>query len=266
MSGELAQLVERYGGVVRSAPAVREVTLDCAAVVRDFLHRLHAPSRRIYVFLTGAGATALLEEADRQGHLAVAVESLTHGTIACRGPKPAAALRRYGIGTSVCAVSPYTSHELLDAMTSLELNGADVTIVHYGERSGTVADALRHRGCTLHELCIYEWRLPEDLGPLEEMARSIVGRVVDAVVFTSQVQWLHLRRVAASLNLLDDLIRALNDDIIVAAVGPICSAALEEAGVRPRIVPQHPKMAPLVAALARHFSTVGNPRALSERL
>ena len=36
MGSELAELVRRYGGVVRSAPAVREAPLDCADVVADF--------------------------------------------------------------------------------------------------------------------------------------------------------------------------------------------------------------------------------------
>ena len=268
MRGELAQLVQRYGGVVRSAPAVREATLDCAEVVSDFLNRLHAPARRIHVFLTGAGVNALLQEAERQGQLGFAVESLRRGTIACRGPKPSAALKRYGLSTNVSAASPFTSHDLLEAMACLDLSGADITVIHYGERSEALGEALRQRGAMLHELCVYEWRLPEDVGPLERMVCGVVRREVDAVIFTSQVQWKHLRRVAASLGLLNDLVRALNDDIVVAAVGPVCSAALHEAGVRPRVVPQNPKMAPLVAALARHFSAPNstNPTNPTNRL
>jgi uroporphyrinogen-III synthase len=33
MSGEMAELVRRYGGTVRSAPAVSEAPIDCTAVV-----------------------------------------------------------------------------------------------------------------------------------------------------------------------------------------------------------------------------------------
>jgi uroporphyrinogen-III synthase len=86
------------------------------------------------------------------------------------------------------------------------------------------------------------------------LARDIVGREVDAIIFTSQVQWKHLRRVASDLSLVEALVQALNTDVIVASVGPICSAALTDAGVRPRVVPDNPKMGPLVAALAQHFS------------
>lgn len=254
MGGELAQLVRRYGGVVRSAPAVREATLDCEQVVGGFLKRLQAPGRQIHVFLTGAGATALLQEVERQGQLAFAIEALKRGTIACRGPKPAAALKRYGVTTDVSAASPFTSHDLLEGMACLDLRAADITVIHYGERNEALADALRQRGATLHELCVYEWRLPKDVGPLEEMARAIIRREVDAVLFTSQVQWKHLRQVSSGMGLDAALAQALITDVVVAAVGPICSAALGQAGVTPHIVPDNPKMGALVAAVARYFS------------
>ncbi len=254
MSGELAELVRRRGGIVRSAPAVREAPVDCADVVAAFIEHLRAPARRVHVFLTGAGATALFQEAERQGQLASVIDSITHGTVVCRGPKPAAALKRFGVSASVSAASPYTSTELLEAMTSIDLAGADVTVVHYGERNGVLAGALQLRGAVLNELCLYEWQLPDDVAPLRDIVHAILARQVDAVVFTSQVQWKHLARVAGDLGVADALVQALSTDTVVASVGPICSTALTEAGVRPHVVPENPKMGPLVAALAQYFS------------
>jgi uroporphyrinogen-III synthase len=253
MGTELAELVKRHGGLVRSAPAVHEAPLDCAAVVSDFLNRIRTPARRVHVFLTGAGATALFEEAERQGELPFITESMRAGTSVCRGPKPTAALKRHGLSPNACAASPYTSRELLEAMDGIDLEGAEVTLVHYGERNESLSEELQKRGAALNELCLYEWRLPDDVGPLQDLARGIATLEVDAVMFTSQVQWKHLLRVATALGLADALVRALNGGIVVAAVGPICSAALDAAGVRPHVVPDNPKMGPLVAALADHF-------------
>ena len=254
MGTELAELVRRHGGVVRSAAAVREAPLDCAAVVSDFLERLRRPARRVHIFLTGAGATALFQEAERQGQLPFVIESIRAGTIICRGPKPTAALKRYGLSPNASAASPYTSHELLEAMTGIDLAGAEVTLVHYGERNESLSDELRQRGAALNELCLYEWRLPDDVGPLQDLAGDLVKLELDAVVFTSQVQWKHLLQVATALGLGDDLIHALKSHVVVAAVGPICSAALDAAGVHPQVVPDNPKMGPLVTALAEYFS------------
>jgi len=141
-------------------------------------------------------------------------------------------------------------------MTGTDLAGAEVTLVHYGERNESLSDELRQRGAALNELCLYEWRLPEDVGPLQDLARSLVNHEVDAVMFTSQVQWKHLLRVATGLGLADALVHALNGNVVVAAVGPICSGALSAAGVHPHVIPDNPKMGPLVSALAEYFTQV----------
>ena len=254
MGAEMAKLVRSHGGIVRSVPAVREATLECGDLVAGFISRLETCARRVHVFLTGAGTSALMTEAERQHRLPFLVESLRRGTIVCRGPKPTAALKRYGLAADVAAAPPYTTAEMLDAMASVDLAGAEVTIVHYGERSESLAAALARRGALLQELCVYEWRLPEDVGPLKRLVRDIVNGEVDAVVFTSQVQAKHLLQIASELTLREALVRALRTGVVAAAVGPVCSAALIEAGIDPRVVPENPKMRPLVTALAQYFA------------
>ena len=58
--------------------------------------------------------------------------------------------------------------------------------------------------------------------------------------------WLVAGRSGGTLKLLN----ALNSDIVVAAVGPTCAEALRAAGIEPDVVPEQPKMAPMVTALA----------------
>jgi uroporphyrinogen-III synthase len=255
MSSELAELVRRHGGVVRAAPAVREAPLDCSGIVAGFVAQLRSPASRVFVFLTGAEATALLQEAERQRELPFVIDSLNRGIVVCRGPKPAAALKRYGVSARVSSASPYTSRELIESMSGLDLTQSEVTLVHYGERNEALASALQGRAAAVSEMCLYEWRMPDDIEPLRGLARAIAGREIDAVVFTSQVQWKHLARVACELGIAEAVEAALAGGIVVAAIGPICSAALNQAGVRPHVVPENPKMAPLVVALAQYFST-----------
>ena len=46
---------------------------------------------------------------------------------------------------------------------------------------------------------------------------------------------------------------ALNADVIVAAVGPVCADALKQDGVTPDVQPADPKMGPLLMALADYI-------------
>ena len=134
----------------------------------------------------------------------------------------------------------------------VNVGGRDVALAHYGERNTALADELRHRGARLDEVCPYEWALPEDTAPLRELVRTIATSV-DAVAFTSQIQVRNLFAVAAQLGLTEQVKAALNDDVIVAAVGPVCADALKAAGVVPDVQPADPKMGPLLLALADYI-------------
>jgi uroporphyrinogen-III synthase len=254
MGGEMAELIRRHGGVPRQVPSVREAPVDCADEVATFLQRLETPRPRLIVFLTGVGASALIREADRQNRMPFLLEALSRATLVCRGPKPTSALTRVGLVPTISAADPYTSREVLDAIGHIELIGVDATLIHYGERNDVLSDELRARGAVLDELCLYEWLMPDDLQPMRNLIREVIAGEVDAVVFTSQIQGRHLLSVASDMQMADALVEALNTKVIVAAVGPICQAALVASGITPHVVPDNPKMVPLVTALAAHYS------------
>ena len=85
--------------------------------------------------------------------------------------------------------------------------GRGVALLHYGERSEVLADALAGWGARVRELCLYEWRLPEDTGPLRSLIAGVVAGEVDALAFTSQVQLRHLLRVAEEMGEREALLR-----------------------------------------------------------
>ncbi len=250
MSGEMAGLVRRYGGDPLPVPTVRESGLDCSAVVDAFVSELSSGSFEVVVFLTGAGVRALFGEADRLGRLPELRAGLARVTTVCRGPKPSSALRKVGVPVGISAGEPYTTEELLDAMSGLDLTGRGVAVVHYGERNADIAAALRARDAHIEELSLYKWQLPADTAPIRALVQTLIDGGVDAITFTSQVQARHLFRIAAEMGLTQPLTNALNERVIVASVAPTCAAALRNLGVAPRVIPEHSKMGHLVRALA----------------
>jgi len=266
MSGEMGELVRRYGGIPQCVPAVRETPIDCSGPVSDFLRTLETDAPRVVVFLTGVGATALFDEAERQGRLPFLLDSLSRATLVCRGPKPAAALKRRRLSPAFSIREPYTSNELLEALNDRDLRDVEVVLLHYGERNDTLAHELRARGARLNELCVYEWQLPEDTEPMRALVDDVLAGRVDAVVFTSQIQGRHLLQVASAMGVGAPFVSALNSRTVIATVGPVCCAALEQAGLTPHVVPANPKMGPLVAALAEYFHAVPRDENASVKL
>jgi uroporphyrinogen-III synthase len=90
---------------------------------------------------------------------------------------------------------------------------------------------------------------------LQNLIDDCLRKRVDAIVFTSQVQVRHLFLVASRMGCEHQLAMALQKNIVVASVGPTCTAILQQYGVAPHVVPEHPKMGHLVKALADSFPT-----------
>jgi uroporphyrinogen-III synthase len=259
---ELAAMVERLGGTPVMAPAVLErPSEDDAGPV---LTRIARGDFRVAIVLTGAGATALLAEAERRGVLDEVRRALANMLVVCRGPKPQAALKRHGLTAGLSTARPHTSQELLDALASTHLEGVPVLLLHYGERNTALSDALRARGGLVEDVCLYEWALPEDVEPLARVIQRIIAGEIDALLVTSQVQFRFLMEIAGRDGLTDSLVQALNERVIVGAVGPVCAAALRAGGVVPDVLPASPNSAALVGAVADYFDLSARPESRPE--
>jgi uroporphyrinogen-III synthase len=255
-SQEIATLVQRLGGESVTAPAMDEV--PCHNDFNIFIDGLSGRRFSLAIFLTGTGTRTLLDEAARRGRLNEAIAVLHQLTIACRGAKPLAALKRYGLRAQITTAKPHTTRELIDALAAVDLRNRGVLLVHYGERNLEIADTLRSRGARLDEACPYEWTLPEDLGPMTGVVRDALAHRLDAILFTSQVQCRHLFQVAAEMGHAEGLALSLNRDIVVGAVGPVCASALKKAGVIPDVIPASPNMPALISAVADYFDLLAD--------
>jgi uroporphyrinogen-III synthase len=253
MSRELARLVEKHGGDSVCAPAVRDCPEFTPELANKLVDELSGDRHEVVVFMTGVAVSLLFEIAEQIGRRPDLVAALRRLTTVCRGPKPTAALRGFGVPPTLSARDPFTSAEIIDALSGIELKGRRVILLHYGERSETLAETLLARQAKLEELWLYRWLMPEDTAPLTSVVKRLVAGEVDALAITCQIQFRHLYEVASRAGLADKLVRALNERVVVAAVGPTCEAILHAYGVRVQVMPDHPKMGPLVVALMRHL-------------
>jgi uroporphyrinogen-III synthase len=253
MSRELARLVEKHGGEPVCAPAVRECHELKPEVAAQLITALSAGMHDIVVFMTGVAVATLFESAEALERRPELVDALRRLTTVCRGPKPTAALRGFGVVPTFTAREAFTSAEVIDVFAGIELSARRVLLFHYGERSDSLAETLVAREAIVHEQWLYRWHMPDDTGPLEALVECIVRGEVDALAVTCQIQFRHLLQVAQRLNREQELLHALSDKVVVAAVGPTCRAILQVHGVEARVVPDHPKMGPLVVTLMRYL-------------
>jgi uroporphyrinogen-III synthase len=248
-ASELAQLLSRHGATVIGAPALREVALEENTAAVELLRRLEEHSLDAVILLTGVGTRALVDAVQPSARL---VALLATVPLVARGPKPVAALRALGLTATVRVPEPNTWRELLDALDrELPVHGLRVAVQEYGKPNDALLEGLRVRGADVLRVPVYRWALPDDTAPLRAAIDRLVARQAEVVVFTTAIQLDHLLQVADAADVRAPLLAALRHDVVVAAIGPTAAEALAEAGICPDVVPEHPKLGYLVAAIAQ---------------
>jgi uroporphyrinogen-III synthase len=256
---EMATLIRAHGGEARVAPSMREVPLESNTMAAGFAEALVRGEFDLVVLLTGVGTRVLLEVVERtQGSRDAFVAALGRVRVAVRGPKPLAVLRELGLTPWVVAPEPNTWRELLaaiDAAIDVSLAGRRVAVQEYGTSNPELLDGLAARGARVMAVPVYQWALPEDIGPLEDACRALATNQVDVALFTTATQVVHLLQVAERMGAADSVRSALGR-VVVASIGPTTSEELRGNGIPVDMEPSHPKMGLLVREAAERAAAL----------
>jgi uroporphyrinogen-III synthase len=243
----LGQLIASRGFIPMLAPALaEEPDLDPQAL-RSLLDVWRARPMKVVIFQTGVGTRALFQATDELGRTAELLGLLAASTVVVRGPKPVGELNARKVQIAHRAKSPFTTADVLEAIAPIPLAGEHALIQQYGAPNRELRAALEGRGATVHEIATYRWALPADRKPLLDLLEALAQRRVDAVVFTSAVQVHNLFSIVDAGR--QALLTQQLGRCVVASIGPVCTRALEQFGVKPTVEASPPKLGPLLAAL-----------------
>ena len=257
---EMASIVSSYGGQPISAPSMREVPLESNPEAIAFADALERGEFDLVVLLTGVGTRALVAVVERvRGSRESFVRALAQTKVVARGPKPVAVLRELDVPVWLTAPEPNTWREVLSALDGkngeLSLAGRRVAVQEYGASNPDLLSGLEARGARVTRVPVYQWALPDDLGPLESGVRAIVDRHIDVVLFTTATQVVHLLKVSETMGVRDALRDGLKS-CVVASIGPTTSEEMREQGIEPDLEPTHPRMGFLVREAAERAGEI----------
>jgi len=259
MSDQTSTLIERMGGIAVRAPSMREIPLENHAEALRFADRLIAGEIDAVIFLTGVGARHLAAAIETRIESQRWLEALGKVCVVARGPKPLAVLRAWKTRVDVQVPEPNTWRDLLEAADkSFDVRGKRVAIQEYGQSNPELVEGLLQRGAAeVMQVAVYRWELPEDTGPLRAAIHKIIDGTAGALVVTSAQQVRHLFQVAQAEGVEESLRQALASRIVIASVGPVANEALAEYSLTPDLMPEHPKLGPLMKVLATGWKTTG---------
>jgi uroporphyrinogen-III synthase len=194
------------------------------------------------------------KERDRETFLV----ALRNVKVAVRGPKPLAALHEHGVPIHARAVEPFTWHEMLSAVEETfgaSLSTMRVAVQEYGASNPELLSELTERSAEVVKVPVYQWGLPDDLGPLRECVRGIISGNFDVILFMTAVQVIHLFLVAEEMGFRSELSAGLRAAVVV-SIGPTTSEELLHYGIAPDFEPSRPKMAFIVNEAAQYAAKI----------
>jgi uroporphyrinogen-III synthase len=227
---------------------MREVPLENNPQAFAFAERLFRGEFDMVILLTGVGSRLLNQVIETRWPTGAFADALRGVTVVVRGPKPMAVMREWNVPVAVSVPEPNTWREILAALDGRPERR--IAVQEYGRPSAELVEGLRARGAEVTTVPVYQWDLPEDLGPLREAVRKLAAGEFDVILFTTSIQIPHLLRIAAEQGVEDAVRRALGR-MVVASVGPTTSETLRDSGIRVDLEPSHPKMGFLVNETAK---------------
>jgi uroporphyrinogen-III synthase len=256
---EMAKLIASFGGEAVVAPSMREVPLESNTEAVAFGKKLFVGGFDAVIFLTGVGTRALARVVETIYPLDQYLAELRKVAVVARGPKPVAVLKEWNVPIAVTAPEPNTWREVLRALdenvAAAPLKGRRVAVQEYGVSNEDLLSGLAERGAQVTSVPVYEWALPEDVGPLRAAVAAIARNEIDAILFTTATQADHLLEIADKMKEEDALRRALAR-MLVASIGPTTSERLREYRIAPDMEPTHPKMGYLVSETAQRSAEI----------
>jgi uroporphyrinogen-III synthase len=250
---ELASIVTSYGGDALVAPSMREVPLESNTEAIAFGDALIRGDFDIVVLLTGVGTRALVQVIDGAAKREPFLEALRSTRVVARGPKPVAVLRELQVPVWATAPEPNTWRELLAVLderaADAPLRGLRVAVQEYGAPNPDLMAGLEQRGARVTRVPVYQWALPEDLGPLRDAIAALSRGDLHVALFTTGTQVVHLMKVAATMQM-EEAVRSALRRLVVASIGPTTSEELRQQGLDIDLEASHPKMGFLVREAA----------------
>ncbi len=263
----MQRLIEKYGGKAFVAPSMKEVPLAENPGAFDFFEKLERDQFDLVILMTGVATRTLIQTLETRFPKERILEALSTKTkIVVRGPKPTAVCKMNHIPIVVTAPEPNTWREILAILNEEQLlANKRVAVLEYGISNVSFLEELQLAGAQVTPVAVYQWALPDDLGPLNQAVDLILAGEADLALFTTSVQVDHLLKITRERKKELALRRAFHK-IGVCSIGPTTSEKLRDHQIFPDLEASPNKMDALVEQVSeKGKEIVEQKRARSEK-
>ncbi|MCU4185268.1 uroporphyrinogen-III synthase [Acidiferrimicrobium sp. IK] len=252
-SEEQKLMLTRLGIDVFHAPTIKTIPVGDDDRLRALTEEVIARPPDFLVANTGLGIRSWFGLASSWGLDQALRNALSSARIAARGPKAAGAIGIAGLDLWWRAKSERLA-TVGDRLAEEGVAGKRVALQLHGDGRQELTAQLQEQGAEVIEIPVYRWVVPEDDGPVQRLITLCSEGAIDAVTFTAAPAVRNLIEMAELTGRARQLLRALNGGILVACVGPVCSAAALDEGITDPVTPEHWRLGSLVRLVSEELA------------
>lgn len=160
------------------------------------------------------------------------IEDAENLKIASIGPKTNEVLNEYNVKADLIPDN-YTAEGLLEAFERFDIKGMKMGLPRTMVARYTLPHGLEERGAQVFLADAYKSEMPDDKSKIYELIENILNKEIDIIMFTSPLTVKNLIKVAKEENKAEILDVFRNDDVLVAAIGPITKKVLNAYKIDP---------------------------------
>lgn len=277
-ASELAHLITNFGGRPYLAPTVGiEARQDISKEAEFFINKILEERIDYVVFMTGPGVYSLMSTAKNLGIEKKFAEALQDTIVIARSLKPKIALANHGIKTDIIP-EENTAEGIAKLLKSFGIADKNIAVLWHGSYSPLLKNELHAVGAQVFESSTYRYSLelkesgvrilemmgfkyiPPDESKVVKLIEDIGKRLIDAITFTSPPSVRDLFKIAEAYSLRESLQYHLNKEVIVVAVGPSTTKALDENDVHVDVMPDVYKMGAMIKSLSDYLGQADAPK------
>lgn len=277
-ASELAHLITNFGGRPYLAPTVGiEARQDISKEAEFFINKILEERIDYVVFMTGPGVYSLMSTAKNLGIEKKFAEALQDTIVIARSLKPKIALANHGVKTDIIP-EENTAEGIAKLLKSFGIADKNIAVLWHGSYSPLLKNELHAVGAQVFESSTYIYSLelkesgvrilemmgfkyiPPDESKVVKLVEDIGKGLIDAITFTSPPSVRDLFKIAEAYSLRESLQYHLNKEVIVVAVGPSTTKALDENDVHVDVMPDVYKMGAMIKSLSDYLGQADAPK------
>ncbi|WP_054636048.1 uroporphyrinogen-III synthase [Thalassobacillus sp. C254] len=247
---EMTSLIEKQGGTCIVRPLQGTVFL-ADKQIEPALQTFVKQGADWALFTTGIGTNTLLDTARNLDIEEQFLQVLQDASIATRGYKTVAALKKIGIKPDAVDEDG-TTQGLIQALKKEDFSGKKVMVQLHGISAPPLIDFLEEKGADVLQILPYQ-HIPPEEETVHTLTLEIINREVDAVCFTTAIQVHSLFQYAKENEYLEQLLDSFEQDVLAVAVGKVTAEGMKENEMTRLLSPDLERMGAMIIELSRYY-------------